>query len=77
MWISNERNDQMGKEWMVTGSEVSCEWCVSPNGESPAESPDVKRVTEPTGQRMDLGHRGVEWETREIELGREKFVATS
>ena len=62
---------------MVTASEVSCERCVSPNGESPAEPPDVTRVTEPTDQSMDLGHRRVEWETREIELGRENLVATS
>ena len=74
MWISNERKGQMGNEWMVTASEVPCERCVSPNGESPAEPPDVKRVTEPTDQSMDLGQRRVEWET---ELGRENLVATS
>ena len=67
----------MRNEWMVTASEVSCERCVSPNGESPAEPPDVTRVTEPTGQSMDLGHCGVEWETHEIEIGRKELVVTS
>jgi hypothetical protein len=36
--------------------------------------PDIARVTKPAGQRVDLRHRKLEWESREINVGGKNLV---
>jgi hypothetical protein len=56
---------------------ASCERYVFQNRQSAVGPTYIAGVAESTCQRVDLGHCGIKWETREIGLGGESFVVTS
>ena len=57
--------------------QVSCKWNVFVDGQPLVVPLDIARVTESTGQSVDLCHCGIEWEICEINPGRKNLVVTS
>ena len=54
--------------------QVSCKWNVFVDGQPFVVPLDIARVTESTGQSVDFGHCGIEWEIHEINFGRKGLV---